>query len=164
MREREFVEVIGRHAGLLGRIAATYEAQPALRDELLQDITLALWKALPRWRGEGSLRAFISRVAHNRAVTHVARQVREKTSVEDPEQLSDGRADPQHAASVQQRYEHLLRALRRLPLGQRQAVTLALEGFSHGEIAHALGLTDNAVDARLSRARRALAALLEYSR
>jgi RNA polymerase sigma-70 factor (ECF subfamily) len=35
-------------------------------------------------------------------------------------------------------------------------VTLALEGFSHAEIASALGVAVNTVDVRLSRARRAL--------
>lgn len=164
MRDREFVRVIEAHAGLLGRIAASYEAQPAACEDLLQDITLALWKVLPSWRGDGSLRAFVSRVAHNRAASHVARQVRHRTDTHDADQVPDETADPQYAATQQQRYEYLLRALRRLPLGQRQAVTLALEGFSHREIGEALGLTENAVDARLSRARRTLGTLLEHSR
>lgn len=42
----------------------------------------------------------------------------------------------------------------------RQAVTLALEGFSHQEIAIVLDIEANAVDARLSRARRRLRELL----
>ena len=51
-------------------------------------------------------------------------------------------------------------AVRRLPLSQRQAVTLALEGFSHAEIADALGITANSVGVRLNRAKAALKSVL----
>ncbi len=46
-----FTEVLQDHAGLISRIAASYEADPALRDDLAQEIALALWRALPSWRG-----------------------------------------------------------------------------------------------------------------
>ncbi|MDN5924917.1 MAG: sigma-70 family RNA polymerase sigma factor, partial [Xanthomonadales bacterium] len=69
MDEREFTSLLREYAGLLSRVAASYEAEPAARDDLLQDIALALWKALPRWRGEASLKTFVARVAHNRGAT-----------------------------------------------------------------------------------------------
>ena len=46
------------------------------------------------------------------------------------------------------------------PLSLRQAVTLALEGFSHAEIADALGITANSVGVRLNRAKAALKSAL----
>ena len=75
-QDRSFDDVLRQHAGLLSRIAASYEADPALRDDLLQDMALALWRALPNWRGEAPLRAFVARVAHNRGATHVVGQMR----------------------------------------------------------------------------------------
>ena len=59
---------------MLHRIASAYEAGRERRHELEQDILLAVWRAMPRYRGEAPVRAFIARVAHNRAVTHVARE------------------------------------------------------------------------------------------
>ena len=57
-----------------------------------------------------------------------------------------------------QQHERLADAVRRLPLGQRQAVVLYLEDFSQAEIAATLGITEGAVAVRLTRARDALAA------
>ena len=159
--QAEFSALLEAHAGMLGRIAASYEAQPAAREDLLQDIALALWRALPQWRGEGALRGFVARIAHNRCVSHILAARRHNHAEVAEDALVDQRADPQRDATEHERYERLQRALRRLPLGQRQAVTLALEGFSHVEIAEALSLKPNTVDARISRARRALAEYLE---
>jgi len=50
--------------------------------------------------------------------------------------------------------------VRALPLTLRQAVTLALEGFSQQEIADALGITTNNVAVRLNRARTMLSLVL----
>ena len=46
--------------------------------------------------------------------------------------------------------------MRELPLGQRQLVTLALEGLSYAEMAEVLDISSNLVGVRLNRARKAL--------
>lgn len=156
----KFDELLREHAGLLSRIAASYEADLALRDDLLQDIALALWRALPSWRGDAPLRAFVARVAHNRGATHVIGQMRRPAGSE----LSDAWAEAGHGpdghTELEQRRIRLQDAVRCLPLSLRQTVTLALEGFSHFEIAETLGITANSVGVRLNRAKSALKAML----
>jgi RNA polymerase sigma-70 factor (ECF subfamily) len=155
-QHKDFKAVLREHAGLLSRIAASYEADLALRDDLLQDMAFALWRALPGWRGHAPLRAFVARVAHNRGATHVVGQMRRPTG----SALHDDWVEPHHGpeghAELEERRMHLQDAVRRLPLSLRQAVTLALEGFSHAEIADALGITANSVGVRLNRAKSAL--------
>jgi len=159
-QHQDFNDVLREHAGLLSRIAASYEADLALRDDLLQDMALALWRALPGWRGDAPLRAFVARVAHNRGATHVVGQMRRPAG----SALNDDWVEPRHGpeghAELEERRVRLQDAVRRLPLSLRQAVTLALEGFSHAEIADALGITANSVGVRLNRAKSALKAAL----
>jgi RNA polymerase sigma-70 factor (ECF subfamily) len=52
--------------------------------------------------------------------------------------------------------ERLAEALRRLPLGLRQTLSLTLEGLSQSEIAEVLELSENVVSVRLHRARKLL--------
>lgn len=148
--------LLREHAGLLARIAASYEADPALRDDLLQNMALALWRALPSWRGEAPLRAFVARVAHNRGATHVLEQMRRPATSELREEWAEPRHGPDGHAELEQQRARLEHAVRQLPLSLRQAVTLALEGFSHAEIAQTLGITANSVGVRLNRAKAAL--------
>lgn len=156
MDEHEFSAMLREHAGLLARIAASYEAEPGARDDLLQDIALALWKAVPRWRGDASLKTFVARVAHNRGATHVIKAVRHLPAVRLDDEVSDGGCGPQAHAQGAQANAHLRAAVRALPLALRQPVTLALEGFLQREIAEALGISANNVAVRLHRARKAL--------
>lgn len=159
-QHKNFNDVLREHAGLLSRIAASYEADPALRDDLLQDMALALWRALPTWRGDAPLRAFVARVAHNRGATHVVTQMRRPAGSTLHDDWVEPRHGPEGHAELEERRTRLQDAVRRLPLSLRQAVTLALEGFSHAEIADALGITANSVAVRLNRAKSALKAAL----
>ena len=158
MSPREnFATLLDEHGALLSRIAASYEADPALRDDLLQDIALALWRALPSWRDEASLKTFVARVAHNRAVSHVIGRTRRAPTVELDEGIVDVRTSgPEESAHRDQKRLRLQDAVRALPLSLRQAVSLALEGFNHQEIADALDIAVNSVGVRLHRARAAL--------
>ena len=145
--------MLHQYAGLLSRIAASYEADPSLREDLLQDIALALWRALPTWRGEASQKTFVARVAHNRGATHVISERRRPRTSALNEVVVDQAGGPEHHAQLDQQRIRLQDAVRTLPLTLRQAVTLALEGFSQQEIADALGITTNNVAVRLNRAR-----------
>ncbi len=98
--------------------------------------------------------SFIYRIAHNRALTHVWR--RKHARLSDPIDdlpLMDQRPGPETVAMASASREQLLQAIRKLPLPLKQVITLALEDMSHPEIGAVLGLTENNVAVRLSRAR-----------
>src|SRR6202021_3799908 len=56
------------------RLAFSYEAGASVREELIQEIALAIWQALAHFRGDCSERTFVYRIAHNRGLTHVGRR------------------------------------------------------------------------------------------
>ncbi len=72
--QREYETILRDYGASLSRLVASYEASPDAREDLLQEIQLALWKALPSFRGDCSVRTFVYRVAHNRALTHAWRR------------------------------------------------------------------------------------------
>ncbi|MET0656764.1 MAG: sigma factor, partial [Steroidobacteraceae bacterium] len=48
-------QVIAEHGAAIARVAAAFEADRVRRDDLMQEILVAIWQALPRFRGEASL-------------------------------------------------------------------------------------------------------------
>lgn len=148
--------IVAEHGAAIARVAAAFEANAARRDELGQEILLAIWQSLPRFRGDATLKTFVLRIAHNRAVDHALRASRDLARDEVPPDLPDPQRGPEHRAGLQQRGERLARAVRHLPLAQRQLVTLALEGLSHEEIGGMLGISAGNVAVRLARARKYL--------
>lgn len=155
----DFDRIARTYGAALARLAWGYAADAGDHDDLLQDILVALWRALPRFRGESSERTFVYRVAHNRAISHVARRRRDTDALRD-DQLVDPGPRPDAQLDRKERSERLRAAIRRLPESQRQAVILHLEGLSPREIAALQGTTENNVGVRLTRARQALRALL----
>lgn len=145
------------HGPALWRVIASYAPAGAERDDLAQEVTLAVWRALPRFRGESSPRTFLLRIAHNRCLSHAWQRARRPSGCDaDLPHLPDPRPALDEQLAKQQRTERFLAHVRTLPLGQRQVLTLALEGLSHAEIAEVVGITPQNVAVRLGRARDAL--------
>lgn len=155
--------LLAEHARPLERIAASYARSGADREDLLQDFAVALWTALPSFRGECSEKTFVLRIAHNRALSFLAKRGPLNEAVEDHEEsaVASSGKNPAIAYERSERGSRLFAAARALPLGHRQVVTLLLEGLSHREISEVLGTTENNVAVRASRARAALRVLLQ---
>jgi len=160
-RTEQFENTILKYRHSLARIVATYEAQSALQQELHQEILLAIWKALPGFRGDSGLHTFIYRVAHNQAMNHISRY--KKIPPHEPiEQTVLIAADcPEITAINSQQMSEMFKAMHQLPVLHRQILTLALEGLSYQEISQVTGLSDNNVGVRLNRAKKALREILE---
>src|SRR5438445_533192 len=151
-----FDQIVRDHGAMIRRIAASHERQPALAEELVQDIYLAVWRALPSFRGEASLRTFVARIATYRAVTHLARARKAPACQALDEDIAAPCGDPESHAAAASRQARLVWAVGRLPLAYRQTVVLTLEGLTSKEIAETLDITANAVAIRLLRAKQIL--------
>lgn len=145
---------------MIRRIASTYESRPDIAEELVQEIYLAIWRALPSFRGDASVRTFVARIATNRAVTHVARTMKLPRSAELDERMRWPGDNPERVMIGQDRRAALAAAVWRLPLVYRQPVALVLEGLTPEEVGHVLGITANAVAIRMSRGRELLRQLM----
>lgn len=162
--EQRLDHLLEQNGPALARLAGSYTNTTSDRDDLLQEIALALWRALPGFRGECSERTFLFRIAHNRAVTYLAQSRARGAAAADEIELHDPRPSPEAELVQQQQGERLVSAVRRLPLLYRQAVSLMLEGLEYSEIAEVLGISETNVGVRLNRARQMLRKLLEESR
>jgi len=162
-RERRFLALLNANLPALGRLAGSYAGSTGEREDLLQEIALALWQALPRFRGESSERTFLFRIAHNHCIDHITRR-RPMASLQelelDPE---DGTRSVESTLTQEQESARLMAAVRRLPLIQRQVVILALEDLDYAQIGEVLGITENNVGVRLNRARASLRKLMGES-
>ncbi len=151
--ERWFDALLAAYGPALGRLASSYSRTAGEREDLLQEIAMAIWGALPRFRGECSERTFLFRIAHNRAIAHVSRRRLPTVEADGELEVEDATPDPERALSSEQQGRRLLAAVHRLPAGYAQAVTLMLEGLNYQEIADVLGISETNVGARLTRAR-----------
>ena len=160
-REQLFAQVSSSCMGLIYRIALSYEADPSLRHELIQDILLAIWVALANFRGEASVKTFAASIAQKRCISHVSKRAREPRQVELSPEIASAAELPDELALRNDQKRHLVESIQQLPIPQREAIVLCLEGFSYGEMATILGISPNAVMLRCQRAKSALKTIVE---
>jgi RNA polymerase sigma factor (sigma-70 family) len=161
--EQQFERILGEYGHALSRLCSGYEKVASAREELTQEIALAIWQALPHFRGECSERTFIYRIAHNCAITHACRRRPAHESFEELPAFTepaDPKPHPEEQLAKADQRDRLRLAIQRLPLVYRQVVMLMLEELSQAEMAEILGITENNVAVRLNRARKALKAEL----
>jgi RNA polymerase sigma-70 factor (ECF subfamily) len=162
--EQEFDRIMQEYGPALSRLAAGYEKVSSAREDLMQEIALAIWRALPHFRKECSERTFVYRIAHNRSLTHCYKRQPEHEPLHDlpqPFEPVDPRPQPEEQAVAAHRCDRLRSAIQRLPLPHRQVIMLALEELSYAEIAEVLGITETNVGVRLNRAKKLLREALE---
>lgn len=161
-QQAAYEALLRRFLAPLRRLAHAYTRDASEREDLFQEIALALWTALPHFRGDASERTWLYRVAHNTSMRFMAKATRrarhERAGEPDREPVSA--ANPERSAIDDQRRERLWAAVRALPLPDRQLVMLHLEGLSAAEVEAITGLSAGNVATRVTRARQKLAASL----
>ena len=131
--------------------------------DVLQQTWLAAYRAMPSLQEPRALRAWLYRIAHRQAVSHLrhvgAMPEAGAEAIEDAAGVPDGADDPSFAAEAADRVHA---GLSGLSLTHREVLTLHfLEDASVGEIAQVLEVPEGTVKSRLFHAKRALRAALE---
>ncbi len=159
-----FLRLIDQYQPPLRRLAGAYLQQPPDREDLVQEIAMAIWQAIPNFRGESSERTWLYRIAHNVAISSSAK-LRRTGSRESqfPESFDSPSASSGADVDVlaSERHQILIDSIRSLPELDRQIILLHLEGLGYSEISEVTGLSETAVAARLTRIRTRLKAHLQ---
>lgn len=156
----ELEQIVEVHAAMVRRIATVYERHPDRVDDLVQDVWIAVWQALPRLNDQATLKSYIARITQNICVTHVRRAVIQRARHAEP--LSDINTLPDPAPLLDEATAHALRlarlieAVRSLPENLKAVASLYLEDMPIKEIALALGISESNASVRLHRAKSAL--------
>jgi RNA polymerase sigma-70 factor (ECF subfamily) len=153
-------EAMRAHGAALERLARAYQADPDRRQDLLQEIHLALWRSFARFDGRCSTRTWLYRVAHNVAATHVLEDRRMKSrqllSLDELDALRDS-GDTAQTADRRMALDRLLVLIEQLKPLDRQVVLMFLEGESAAEIAEVTGISAGNVATKIHRIKTILA-------
>ncbi len=142
--------------------------------DLSQEVFLRVFRMLPQFRGQSSLKTWIYRIVVTQASNRQrwwrrrrrSQQVALDEHVAAHGELPDvrGTAMPDRQLQQSETADRVWRALEALPFDQRAAIVLReIDGMSYEEIAGSLGVAVGTVKSRLARARLSLRAVLRES-
>lgn len=151
--EARFLALIEEYAGMLARIAAPYAQTPEDKADLIQEMRLQLWRALPSLDADRNARTWAYRVALNSAISWYRRARTWRPVEHEMESIADGEEISTEALVLRQ-------LIAGLDPVNRALLTLHLEGLSNEEVGQVMGLTPQNVATKLTRLRQQLRSLI----
>lgn len=155
-------ELYNRYAARLSALCSRYATGAEEGKDLMHDTMAKAFRKMGqfRYRGDGSLYSWLSRMAMNLAIDRLRKEGRLGVPV--PEEAIPDIPDPP------------AEEVRAIPLPDLQAMIAALpdskrvvfnmfcvDGFSHREIAEKLGITEKTSSSTLARAKKTLSRMIE---
>jgi RNA polymerase sigma-70 factor, ECF subfamily len=134
------------------------------REDLLQQIFLELYRALPRFRSESSLATFLHGIVVHVAFDHLRRRRRQPQdfSAIELDEMIDADPTPEDRARRRDELTQVMGLLEKMKPAKRIAFSLvAISGLSLDEAAAILEVSSDVVKQRVLRARRELLTILE---
>ncbi|MEV7723479.1 sigma-70 family RNA polymerase sigma factor [Streptomyces sp. NPDC087917] len=156
--EEAFEELVRGHGSAMVHLAYRLLGDRTEAEDAVQDAFISAWRKLPEFRGEAGFRTWLHRIVTNRCL-NVLRARRPVTDIDDvPEPVApEHQSSPARAAESTAAVRALGQAMAGLSAEQRACWVLReIEGMPYEAIAEVVGITQEAVRARVFRARRCL--------
>jgi RNA polymerase sigma factor (sigma-70 family) len=159
---RAGARLVDRHLPSIARFFANKVANGADAEDLVAE-TFERWAAsLDRFRGEGSVRAFVYGIAHNVLRDYLRRLARGRATSLETTSIRDLAESPSVRVARREDTRLLLAALRSVPMHTQIVLELSLfEELGRSEISEILGVPPGTVASRLRRGRAQLHERLE---
>ncbi|MFI4978184.1 MAG: RNA polymerase sigma factor [Solirubrobacterales bacterium] len=151
-QQDRFVLLVDEHRKILHKVARCYAWNPADREELVQEITLQLWRSFDRYDEHYKFPTWMYRIALNVAISFVRTEVRRTRSLvpadDSTPSVLDLAATPEPADDDLRLLDEFIQKLDDL---DRALVLLYLDGHRHETIAEILGISATNVGTKIGR-------------
>jgi RNA polymerase sigma-70 factor (ECF subfamily) len=149
--KEQFLNVLEKNIGIIIKIARVYTRIEQDKEDLINDITLELWKSFKNFNGNSKISTWIYRVALNISMNYK----RKKRNDSLFHSLNDLKTQDTHSWLVEEdnssELEALFDCIDELNEINKAIVLLYLDGNSHDEISEIIGISKTNIGTRISR-------------
>lgn len=158
-KEKEFLNRIESHKGILYKVSKMYMDNYDDQQDLFQEIVCQLWKAYETFRNESQFSTWMYRVAVNTAIVFLRK---EKRKVDKYEIASENIKEEEGDSHIKEsQLDHFYKAVQKLEKIDKAIIFYQLEGFSHKEIGENLGISEGNARVKLNRAKEKLKEIIK---
>ena len=144
--EEEFVKLLDENQKIVHKICRLYTNDQHAHNDLFQEVTVQLWRAYPKFRGDSKFSTWMYRVALNTAITLYRKSTR-RVKTQDYESVQFKIEDRQEDDEQMEQLTLLYGAVKQLNDIEKALVFLYLEDKNYKEIAETMGISE--VNARV---------------
>ena len=144
--EQSFVKQLQENQNIIHKICRLYTDNDDSHKDLFQEITIQLWKAFPKFRGESKFSTWAYRVALNTAIT-LYRKKKRSVSTTDFDSNTHFLKEEDYNYEEEEQIKLLYQAVYQLSDIEKALVFMYLEDKDYNEISATLGISE--VNARV---------------
>ncbi|MCK8522893.1 RNA polymerase sigma factor [Aquimarina sp. D1M17] len=157
--EHSFVTHLEQNQNIVHKVCRIYTSDPDSHNDLFQEITIQLWKAYPKFRGEAKFSTWMYRVALNTAIT-LYRKSKRSISTTDLDTMNFKIKAEEYDDEVEQQLKLMYAAVKQLNDIEKALVFLYLEDKSYREIADTMGISEVNARVKMNRVKTKLKKIL----
>ena len=157
--EHQFVTNLERDQNIVHKICRIYTNDQASHNDLFQEITIQLWKAYPKFRGDSKFSTWMYRVALNTAIT-LYRKKKRGIQTQDYDTVHFRIKAEEYNDETEQQLKLLYNAVKELNDIDKALVFLYLEDKNYREISETLGITEVNARVKMNRVKTKLRNIL----
>jgi RNA polymerase sigma-70 factor (ECF subfamily) len=159
-KETEFLELIGKHQGIVHKICSLYEPDQHLRQDVFQEIVIQLWKNFGKFRQESSFSTWLYRVALNTAISYTRIKKRHINTTE-IDKVGVTIADLKYDNVQEEQLQQLYTSMHHLSDLERAIIMLYLEDKSYKEMEEIFGIKEATIRVKMNRVKEKLRKILK---
>jgi RNA polymerase sigma factor (sigma-70 family) len=152
--QAQFITYLEGYKKLIVKVAGAYCFEAETRKDLVQEISLQLWKAYPNYDQSVALSTWTYRIALNVSISFLRKETSRKRREERYRQEYD--LLEWNNPVLDERMEQLYRIIDQLKPIDKALIILSLEGCKNTEIGDVMGMSPTNVSTKLYRIREQL--------
>lgn len=157
--EHQFVTELENNQNIVHKVCTLYTNDKDSHKDLFQEITIQLWKAYPKFRGESKFSTWMYRVALNTAITLYRKSKRTIQTQNYESVVFKIKADT-YDETEEQQLKLMYGAVKQLGDIEKALIFLYLEDKNYTEIAETLGITEVNARVKMNRIKNKLRTIL----
>ena len=157
--EDQFVGLLEEHQNIVHKVCRLYTNSQDQHNDLFQEITIQLWKAFPKFRGDAKFSTWMYRVALNTAIT-LYRKSKRSIQTQDYDSVMFKISSEEYDDTVEQQLKQMYTAIKKLNDIEKALVFLYLEDKNYREISDTLGITEVNARVKMNRVKGKLKKIL----
>lgn len=157
--EHRFVTELENNQNIVHKVCSLYTNDKDSHNDLFQEITIQLWKAYPKFRGDSKFSTWMYRVALNTAIT-LYRKSKKRVQTQDYDSVVHKIKANEYDDTEEKQLKLMYDAVRQLGDIDKALVFLYLEDKDYTEIAETLGITEVNARVKMNRVKNKLRTIL----
>jgi RNA polymerase sigma factor (sigma-70 family) len=159
--QQQFRDLFNQYKSMVFQVAIGFlKGDRDLANDLLQEVFINTWIALPNFKGESSPKTWIYRITVNTCLSYLRKQ-KGKRQIQ-VHAIPENLADVIGGSTIPKNFNHLYHAIGQLESTDRLVIMMVLDEMEYADISSVLGMSEATLRVKIHRIKKRLKNIIQH--